>query len=519
MAALANVDPFELLDRLTECVAAYDSEGRFIYVNAATARIFGRAPADLLGQRPWDLMYTPPTTPFRKALDAVLRGGAGRTIISHYRAFQRWLEIEVHPFHQGALVVTRDISDRQRLQDQLVQSQRLEAIGRLAGGIAHDFNNLLTIILGSAEMLLAKASLADTIRIGVTDIIGAAERASLVTRQLLAFGRAQRLAPDLVDLSAQVEGMERLLRRVLGEDIDVVMDLRRPLGLVRVDAGQIEQVVLNLVVNARDAMPRGGRLEVKTSTVSERPGIAGALAGAVPEAAGGYVVLSVTDTGVGIPEEVRDRIFEPFFTTKELGRGSGLGLATVHGIVEQSGGHIEVRSEPGAGTTFAVYLPLVQEVADESPPSARAPAERFSGTETVLLVEDDDDVRKYVREALLRAHYTVLDARNGGEALLILEQHPSPVHLLLTDVILPRMTGIQLASRLRAIQPAIRVVFMSGYAEDRILDQGGLDVREALVTKPIRSQELLRAVRTVLDRLASRPPPGMAQEMAAKTIE
>ena len=515
MARLADVDPFELLDRLTECVAAYDLEGRFIYANAATAQLFGRPRAELLGQRPWDLMYTPPTTPFREALDAVLRGGAGRTITSHYRVFQRWFEIEVHPFHQGALVVTRDISERQRLQDQLIQSQRLEAIGRLAGGIAHDFNNLLTIILGSAEMLLAKASLTDVIRIGVTDIIGAAERASLVTRQLLAFGRAQRLAPGLVDLSAQVEGMERLLRRVLGEDIDVVMDLRRPLGLVRVDAGQIEQVVLNLVVNAREAMPRGGRLEVKTATANERPGIANGLAHDGPEAPHEYVVLAVSDTGVGMPEEVRARIFEPFFTTKELGRGSGLGLATVHGIVEQSGGHIEVRSEPGAGSTFAVYLPRVQGVADETPASVRAPPGRYSGTETVLLVEDDDGVRKYVREALQQAHYTVLDARNGGEALLILEQHAGPVHLLLTDIILPRMTGIQLASRLRAIQPAIRVVFMSGYAEDRILDQGGLDMREALVTKPIRSQELLRAVRTVLDRVASRPPP----EMVAKTVE
>jgi CheY-like chemotaxis protein len=216
-------------------------------------------------------------------------------------------------------------------------------------------------------------------------------------------------------------------------------------------------------------------------------------------------------------EAVRDRIFEPFFTTKELGRGAGLGLATVHGIVEQSGGHIEVRSEPGAGSTFAVYLPRVQGVAEESPATLRAPPERFSGTETVLLVEDDDGVRKYVREALHQAHYTVLDARNGGEALLILEQHCGPVHLLLTDVILPRMTGIQLAARLRAIQPAIRVVFMSGYAEDRILDQGGLDVREALIAKPIRSQELLRAVRAVLDRVASRPPPG--GERAEERVE
>ena len=622
-----------LLDRLTETVSVYDREARLRYINAAGARAFApRTVTDLIGQRPWEIVGTVEVSPFRAGLLDVVAGGPRRTVLTFVEAFERWYECDLYPLPDGALAVARDVTDRQRaeegmrqsearfraiveyapeaivlldggsqrllavnaaaerlfglpreellektlvelsslrqpdggpseprlrahvddallgakpefdwtirnargadvpcevrllrlpqesphahdqgvvvrgslsdvsgrrrLQEQLAQSQRLEAIGRLAGGVAHDFNNMMTVVIGTAEVLLGRLASTDPMRAELADIVGAAERAALVTRQLLAFGRRQRLAPLLVDLSAHVEHMNRVLQRVVGEDIELELELARPLGVVRVDAGQIEQVVLNLVVNARDAMPNGGRLTLQTANVT-LDGEYQRLHNGVPP--GRYVMLAVSDSGEGIAEGVRAHIFEPFFTTKELGRGTGLGLATVHGIVEQSGGHIWVYSEPGTGTTFKVYLPRVDEARTHSSEPPPAPNDRYSGVETVLVVEDDPHVRQFVRKALQRGGYTVLEANNGGEALLIMEQHLAAIDLLLTDVVMPRMTGPQLALRLRALRPDLPAVYMSGYAEDRVIEPGALGENDAFVQKPVGPEDLLRHVRSAID--------------------
>jgi PAS domain S-box-containing protein len=355
----------DLLDRLTESVTAYDRDGRLRYINAAGARLFSRPASDLLGRQLREVAPVDPDSPFQRGLREVLDGGPGRTVVRFAKSLQRWFEIDIHPIPEGALVIARDVTERtlaeeqrKQMQEQLAQAQRLEAIGRLAGGVAHDFNNILAVILGTAEVLLRRLSSDHPIRTELADIVGAAERATLVTRQLLAFGRKQRLAPHLVDLGDHVEHMSRMLQRLLGNEIQLELELARPTGRVRVDPGQIEQVVLNLVVNARDAMPGGGRVSIGTIEVT-LPGGHHRADESVPP--GRYVVLSVTDTGTGMTEAIQSHIFEPFFTTKELGRGTGLGLSTVHGIVEQSGGCIRVASESGTGTTFRVYLPRVDD--------------------------------------------------------------------------------------------------------------------------------------------------------------
>ncbi len=501
-----------LIEYAPEAIVIYDLSTRvFTVANAAAQRLSGLPRDQLLKKGLLELSATKQPdgaagaaaeARFRRYIQDALEGGTpefewvirnarGQEIPCEVRLL--YLPQDERPLIRGSIT---DISGRKRLQDQLAQSQRLEAIGRLAGGVAHDFNNMMTVVLGTAEVLVSRLAPGDSMRADLADIIGAAERATLVTRQLLAFGRRQRLAPLLIDLSSHIEHMNRVLERVLGEEIELTLNLARPLGAVRADAGQIEQVILNLVVNARDAMPRGGSLTVQTANVT-LDGEYERLHNGVPP--GRYVMLAVSDTGEGMSEAVRAHIFEPFFTTKELGRGTGLGLATVHGIVEQSGGHIWVYSEPGRGSTFKVYLPRVDETQaqlSEPPPDIYG---RYAGRETILLVEDESSVRQYVRKALQRGGYTVLEASNGGEALLIVEQHVGSVDLLLTDVVMPRMTGPQLAARLRAIRGQLRAVYMSGYTEDRLTEQGGLGPHDAFVQKPVGPDELLRCVRTALD--------------------
>jgi CheY-like chemotaxis protein len=333
----------------------------------------------------------------------------------------------------------------------------------------------------------------------LAEITGAAERAAIITRQLLAIGGRQRLAPLLVQLSDHVESMEPMLRRLLSESVQVELDLDPSLGTVRVDPGQMEQVLLNLVVNARDAMPSGGCIVIRTAKADVPASGSRDDAGVPP---GRYAKLTVSDNGVGMSDDVRARVFEPFFTTKGPGRGTGLGLATVRGIVEQSAGVVRLQTEPGRGTAFHVYLPREDDPASATglPSPSSFEAATAQGSETVLLVEDDAAVRHYVRRALRMGGYSVLDAENAGAALLILEQHIGPVHLLVADVVMSRMSGPQLAARLRAIRPELPALYMSGHPSTGIAESGSLGPNEAFVSKPVRLKELLRAVRAAIDR-------------------
>ena len=396
----------------------------------------------------------------------------------------------------------RDVTERRRAEtalrlseEQLRQAQKLEAIGRLAGGVAHDFNNLLTAILGNCDLLLEELPAGGLQRRGVEEIQKAAERATALTRQLLAFSREQALELKVLDLNAVVAGMHRMLERLVGERIELILAPGPGLGRVRVDPGQLEQVVLNLVVNARDAMPDGGKLIVETGNVEVDQGFAERHP---PLRPGRHVRLAVSDTGVGMDPETQARAFEPFFTTKERGRGTGLGLATVYGVVRQCEGAIWLYSHPGRGTTFTIYLPRVDD-GEEHPDTVPARIETTSGSETVLLVEDEGVVRTLVRSTLAQRGYRVLEAQNGNQALEIADHHQGPLHLLLTDVILPGMNGRELAEQLRGRRPETRVLYISGYTEETIARQGVLAPGVGFLQKPFTLEALARKVRGILD--------------------
>ena len=398
--------------------------------------------------------------------------------------------------------VTQDITERRVLQEQLRQSQRMEAIGRLAGGVAHDFNNLLTAIIGHSELLLSQVKTHEPMWEAMNGINQAGQRAASLTRQLLAFSRKQVLLPQVLNLNELVTASSKMLRRLIGEDIELVTLLGWDLGWVRVDPGQIDQVIVNLAVNARDAMPRGGKLTIETVNVELDEAYARNHVSVTP---GHYVMLAISDTGAGMDAETRSRIFEPFFTTKEQGKGTGLGLSMVYGIVKQSGGNIWVYSEPGQGSVFKIYLPRVEENAKRAEPSRSMPTQQLGGTETILLVEDEAVVRNLVREVLQQNGYTVLEAPHGGEAMGIVGQYTGAIHLLLTDVILPGINGRELAEQITTSRPEMRVLYMSGYTDNAIVHHGVLDLGTTFLQKPFIPEALLRKVREALD--ASLPPP------------
>lgn len=392
------------------------------------------------------------------------------------------------------LRVRKAEQERDAIQLQFLQSQKMEAMGKLAGGVAHDFNNILTAILGLSDFVLSNPSADESIRGDVKDIQLSGERAAVLTRQLLAFSRRQTLHPRAINLNEVAKSMERFLGRIIGANIELSSFLSPALGNVRADPSQIEQVIMNLVVNARDAMPGGGKISVETGDVE----LSEDYAEAHPEvSAGPHVMLAVSDTGQGMDPQTQARIFEPFFTTKEQGKGTGLGLSTVHGIVKQSGGSIFVYSEPGKGSTFKIYLPRVEGGA-QAPVKSGVKVESLTGTETILVVEDDDAVRKLVHRALVDHGYTVLDAISAREAVTFCERHKGLIHLMISDVILPQMSGRELAKRVQELRPKMRVIFMSGYADDAVAHHGILEAGHVFVEKPFVPAAMVRKVREIL---------------------
>jgi two-component system, cell cycle sensor histidine kinase and response regulator CckA len=397
---------------------------------------------------------------------------------------------------QGAICMALDITDRKQLEEQLRQAQKMEAVGRLAGGIAHDFNNLLMVIQGYADLMTERLAEGDPLRRNAEQIQTASQRATSLTRQLLAFSRKQMLAPKVLNIQSVVVEMEKILRRLIGEDIQLETSSAPDLGLIKADRSQIEQVILNLAVNARDAMPEGGRLTIETANVELDKAAAHPPAVLSP---GKYVMLAVTDNGCGMDAETQAHIFEPFFTTKEKGKGTGLGLATVYGIVKQSGGYVWVYSEPGRGTSFKVYLPRIEDEPTARGRDGKTDAKELPrGSETVLLVEDEKGVRELAREYLELTGYTVIAAEDGHTALELAAMHAGPIQLLMTDVVMPGISGRELAGRVKTIRPEIKVLFMSGYTDQAVVHHGILDTDAALLQKPFTMAALAAKLREIL---------------------
>jgi signal transduction histidine kinase/ActR/RegA family two-component response regulator len=393
----------------------------------------------------------------------------------------------------GTLSIGEDVTEHLRLEEQYRQAQKMEAVGRLAGGIAHDFNNLLTAILGFSELTMARLAKDDPTRGELQEVLKAGHRAAALTRQMLAFSRRQVMQPRLIDLNERVTDLLKMLKRLIGEDVELVPRLAPGLGLVMADPGQIEQVVMNLAVNSRDAMPEGGQLILETRDVEPGDELFKGYAASAP---GRFVMLAVIDTGTAMSDEVKTHLFEPFFTTKEVGKGTGLGLATVYGIVKQSGGHITVESEKGKGTAFRIYLPRA-DGERESRTGIAVPRMR-TGTETILLVEDEEAVRKLAAAVLGKSGYGVFEAANGAEGLEVIARHPGKIDLAITDVVMPVMSGHEFSRRLAEASPATRVIFMSGYS-DTAVHQLAVSTEIPFLQKPFTSAQLLQKTQEVLE--------------------
>lgn len=493
------------LDSTTDGILVVDLRGRMVRMNRKFVELW-RIPPQIESSRDSaeGLAYvleqlTDPEHFLAKIKELYTQPLAESFDILHFkdgRIFERYsLPQRIGDETVGRVWSFRDVTARQRLEEQLRQSQKMEAIGALAGGVAHDFNNLLTVISGHAELLRESPTLSLDDSSDLEEIAAAADRAAVLTRQLLAFSRKQVLQSVALDLNAVIASVTPMLRRLIGEDIVISINCQVGLGVVVADPGQMEQVLVNLVVNARDAMPRGGRIEIATENVTLDTRFPFVDDGELR--AGAYVLLSVSDTGTGIPADLRDRIFEPFFTTKRVGQGTGLGLSTVFGIVKQSGGQISVASEVGEGTVFTIHLPLAAE--GSVPPASIARTSPHVGvSETILVTEDEEAVLTLVQRMLGKLGYTVLTARDGEEAIRLVAQHEGLIDLLLTDVIMPGMSGPKLADEIRLLHPGIRTLYMSGYTDNEIDRGGALGENAVLLEKPFTGERLALAVQAAL---------------------
>ncbi len=492
-----------LVDNAADVITVVDGQGVITFASPSVSRVLGYAPGEVMRQRWIEFVHPDDVKAVSAGMDEALVRGT-TPLITGLRFRHReggWRVLEgsvsrlVEPDGSVSLVATaRDISERLQLEAQLHQAQKMEAVGRLAGGVAHDFNNLLTVILGYSNLLLDQLAENHLLYQEVDEIKRAADRAASLTQKLLAFSRKQVLSLRPVDLNGIIEGMAEMLRRLIGEDVELAMKLQPGLGRTRVDPGQIEQVVMNLAVNARDAMPQGGRLTIQTALVD----LDNAYARRRAVQPGAYVMLAVTDTGVGMDAATQARLFEPFFTTKEPGKGTGLGLSTVYGIVRQCGGNIFVYSEPSHGSSFKIYLPHVDDETEAKPGGRLTPGEA-RGDESIVLVEDEPLVRNLVSEVLRQNGYQVMEFANGREALSRLRHLRGEIHALVTDVVMPGMSGIELARQLAAGRPGLRILYLSGYTDDLVERQGLLQPGRGFLQKPFTPDTLLRKMREVLD--------------------
>jgi PAS domain S-box-containing protein len=494
-----------LVENSSDALLLIDAEGRVTYLTPSSARHLGWPLDKMLGRSIFDFLHPDDRDLVGARMAEALQNP--RLSITEEVRFQRadgeWRIMEGVAVNRlndpsvGAIVVNvRDVTDRRKLEDQLRQAQKMEAVGQLAGGVAHDFNNLLTAILGYCSLMLDEIPEADPLRLDLMEIQSAGERAASLTRQLLAFSRRQMLQPQVVDINTLITQLEKLLRRLISEDVELVTVLAADLLAVRVDPASIEQILVNLAVNARDAMPLGGQLTIETANVEIDDAYAVTHVSMTP---GPYVMMAVGDSGRGMDAATCARVFEPFFTTKEQGRGSGLGLATVYGMVKQSGGYIWVYSELGRGTVFKVYLPPSRTRA--LPKGDARSSDTAQGWETVLLVEDEDAVRALAREVLRRHGYVVLEARHGVDALRVAERHSDAIHLMVTDVVMPHMSGREAAERLSTVRPTMKVLFMSGYTDHALINRELLP-GSAFLQKPFTPEVFARKVRDVLDSSA-----------------
>lgn len=494
-----------LVEKSSDAISLVDGSGKVLYSSHAVSPIFGYSLEERVGKNIFEFLHPEESAQVLHTFQKLLAQPYGSVSIQlryrHKDGSWRWIEalgtnLLEDPSVEAVAINYRDVTDRRQLMEQLFLAQKMEAVGRLAGGVAHDFNNLLTAILGYSDMALEKLPRGSALSRYTSEIKKAGERAASLTRQLLAFSRLQVMAPRVLDLNVVIEEMSRMLRRVIGEDIVLTTLPGAGLKRVKVDPSQIEQVILNLAVNARDAMPEGGELRIGTSSVQFAEDF---IAEGVRVQSGSYVAVEVTDSGCGMDSETRARVFEPFFTTKEKGKGTGLGLSTVYGIVKQSGGYIWVSSEPQRGTTFKIYLPGV----DEAPTPARppkAPVQLLQGSETILLVEDEGNVRELLCQMLRSKGYEVLEAAQGEEALRLGKSCTKPIHLIITDMVMPQMNGRELARRLRALHPESKVLCMTGYAGNKIGSTDVLEKDAAFIHKPFSAEALSQKIRSILDQ-------------------
>ncbi|HWO57264.1 MAG TPA: ATP-binding protein [bacterium] len=514
----------QIIDIDPNLIFVKDREGRFVLVNKAMADVYGATVEDLVGKTDADFNANEEEVgAFRRddafVMETLQERFVSEEVVTDSHGRRRWLQIIKRPLVSSdgrahrLLGVATDITRRKEAEEalraseeQLRQALKMEAIGRLAGGVAHDFNNILAVIMGRSELLLAMVDPQSPLIEPVREIDAAALRASALTRQLLAFSRRQVQEARPLSLNATVESMKKMLQRLIGEDIEFVTELDPAAGPVFADPGQIEQVLMNLVVNARDAMPAGGRLLIRTGN---RTVAASGSANASGISAGDYVWLEVADTGIGMDEATRSHVFEPFFTTKGYGKGTGLGLSTVYGIVKQSGGHIEIESQPGRGTSFVILLPRSQHLLEQAPNEMEPRRVARAGQgQTVLIVEDEDGVRELVKQTLAMSGYAVLSAANGAEAIDLARRHNSAIELVITDVIMPGLNGPDVVDRLLLDRPDIRVIYMSGYADIDIVSEKILGAGHTLLQKPFRLDALCALV---AETLGHDQPPGFAE--------